>query len=132
MLSNDFMIDDKQMPKPSSWLVNPKPMSSDAERLVGSGKMVIPYLTTAYEVTWTYKWLSQEEYDIIYDAYIASTTRNKSFYHKLKTLDSNTGNSMTLDIYTQGDFTGPLYRIKNGIRYYKDIKFVFVSLGGDE
>lgn len=132
MLSNDFMIDNKKMPKPSIWLVNPKPMSSDAERLVGSGKMVIPYLTTAYEVTWTYKWLSQEEYDIIYDAYIASTTRNKSFYHKLKTLDSNTGNSMTLDIYTQSDFTGPLYRIKNGIRYYKDIKFVFVSLGGDE
>ena len=50
---SDFMIDGIDMPKPSDWLVNPKPMSSDAERLVGSGKMVIPYLTTAYEVTWT-------------------------------------------------------------------------------
>lgn len=129
---SDFMIDGKDMPKPSDWLVNPKPMSSDAERLVGSGKMVIPYLTTAYEVTWTYKYLSSKEYDKLYDAYILSTIRNKSMYHKLTTKDSNSNKTLTLDIYTQSDFSAPLYRIKNGIRYYKDVKFVFVSLGGDE
>lgn len=129
---SDFMIDGIDMPKPSDWLVNPKPMSSDAERLVGSGKMVIPYLTTAYEVTWTYKYLSSEDYDKLYDAYILSTIRNKSMYHTLTTKDSNSNNVMTLDIYTQSDFSAPLYRIKNGIRYYKDVKFVFVSLGGDE
>lgn len=129
---SDFMIDGIDMPKPSDWLVNPKPMSSDAERLVGSGKMVIPYLTTAWEVTWTYKYLSSDDYDKLYDAYILSTIRNKSMYHKLTTKDSNSDKVMTLDIYTQSDFTAPLYRIKNGKRYYKDIKFVFVSLGGDE
>ena len=129
---SDFMIDGIDMPKPSDWLVNPKPMSSDAERLVGSGKMVIPYLTTAWEVTWTYKYLSSEDYDKLYDAYILSTIRNKSMYHTLKTKDSNSDNVMTLNIYTQSDFTAPLYRIKKGIRYYKDVKFVFVSLGGDE
>ena len=129
---SDFMIDGKDMPKPSDWLVNPKPMSSDAERLVGSGKMVIPYLTTAWEVTWTYKYLSSEDYDKLYDAYILSTIRNKSMYHTLTTKDSNSNKVMTLDIYTQSDFSAPLYRIKNGIRYYKDVKFVFVSLGGDE
>lgn len=129
---SDFMIDGIDMPKPSDWLVNPKPMSSDAERLVGSGKMVIPYLTTAYEVTWTYKYLSSEDYDKLYDAYILSTIRNKSMYHTLTTKDSNSNNVMTLDIYTQSDFSAPLYRIKNGVRYYKDVKFVFVSLGGDE
>lgn len=129
---SDFMIDGKDMPKPSDWLVNPKPMSSDAERLVGSGKMVIPYLTTAYEVTWTYKYLSSNDYDKLYDAYILSTIRNKSMYHKLTTKDSNSNKTLTLDIYTQSDFSAPLYRIKNGIRYYKDVKFVFVSLGGDE
>lgn len=129
---SDFMIDGKDMPKPSDWLVNPKPMSSDAERLVGSGKMVIPYLTTAYEVTWTYKYLSNNDYDKLYDAYILSTIRNKSMYHKLTTKDSNSNKTLTLDIYTQSDFSAPLYRIKNGIRYYKDVKFVFVSLGGDE
>lgn len=129
---SDFMIDGKDMPKPSDWLVNPKPMSSDAERLVGSGKMVIPYLTTAYEVTWTYKYLSSKDYDKLYDAYILSTIRNKSMYHKLTTKDSNSNKTLTLDIYTQSDFSAPLYRIKNGIRYYKDVKFVFVSLGGDE
>lgn len=129
---SDFMIDGIDMPKPSDWLVNPKPMSSDAERLVGSGKMVIPYLTTAWEVTWTYKYLSSEDYDKLYDAYILSTIRNKSMYHTLTTKDSNSDSIMTLDIYTQSDFSAPLYRIKNGKRYYKDIKFTFVSLGGDE
>lgn len=129
---SDFMIDGIDMPKPSDWLVNPKPMSSDAERLVGSGKMVIPYLTTAWEVTWTYKYLSSEDYDKLYDAYILSTIRNKSMYHTLTTKDSNSNKVMTLDIYTQSDFSAPLYRIKNGVRYYKDVKFVFVSLGGDE
>ena len=129
---SDFMIDGKDMPKPSDWLVNPKPMSSDAERLVGSGKMVIPYLTTAWEVTWTYKYLSSADYDKLYDAYILSTIRNKSMYHTLTTKDSNSNKTLTLDIYTQSDFSAPLYRIKNGIRYYKDVKFVFVSLGGDE
>lgn len=128
----DFMIDGVEMPRPSSWLVNPKPMSSDAERLVGSGKMVIPYLTTAWEVTWNYKYLSSEDYDRLYDAYILSTIRNKSMYHTLTTKDSNTDNTMTLDIYTQSDFSAPLYRIKNGVRYYKDVSFVFVSLGGEE
>lgn len=129
---SDFMIDGIDMPKPSDWLVNPKPMSSDAERLVGSGKMVIPYLTTAWEVTWTYKYLSSEDYDKLYDAYILSTIRNKSMYHTLTTKDSNSDSIKTLDIYTQSDFSAPLYRIKNGKRYYKDIKFTFVSLGGDE
>lgn len=129
---SDFMIDGIDMPKPSDWLVNPKPMSADAERLVGSGKMVIPYLTTAWEITWTYKWLSSDDYDKIYDAYILSTIRNKSMYHTLTTKDSNSDEVVTYDIYTQSDFTAPLYRIKNGKRYYKDIKFVFVSLGGDE
>ena len=129
---SDFMIDGIDMPKPSDWLVNPKPMSSDAERLVGSGKMVIPYLTTAWEVTWTYKYLSSADYDKLYDAYILSTIRNKSMYHTLTTKDSNSNKTLTLDIYTQSDFSAPLYRIKNGIRYYKDVKFVFVSLGGDE
>lgn len=129
---SDFMIDGIDMPKPSDWLVNPKPMSSDAERLVGSGKMVIPYLTTAYEVTWIYKYLSSDDYDKLYNAYILSTIKNKSMYHTLTTKDSNSDEIMTLDIYTQSDFSAPLYRIKNGKRYYKDVKFVFVSLGGDE
>ena len=129
---SDLMIDGKDMPKPSDWLVNPKPMSSDAERLVGSGKMVIPYLTTAWEITWTYKWLSSDDYDKLYDAYILSTIRNKSMYHTLTTKDSNSDIVVTYNIYTQSDFTAPLYRIKNGKRYYKDVKFVFVSLGGDE
>lgn len=128
----EFALDGIEMPKPNEWLVNVKPMSSDAERLAGSGKMVIPYLTTAYEVTWTYKYLSAEQYDLLYDTYIRKTIRDKNFYHTLTTKDSNSDEILNLDIYTQSDFTAPLYRIKNGIRYYKDVKFVFVSLGGEE
>lgn len=128
----EFAIDGVEMPKPSDWLVNPKPISSDAERLIGSGRAVVPYLTTAYEVTWTYKWLSTQDYDKLYNAYITKTIQNKSMYHTLTTKDSNSDNILNLDIYTQSDFTAPLYRIKNGVRYYRDVKFVFVSLGGDE
>lgn len=128
----EFAIDGIEMPKPSDWLVNPKPISDEAERLIGNGRAVVPYLTTAYEVTWTYKYLSAEQYDKLYDAYIRATTRNKNMYHTLTTRDSNSDDILTLDIYTQNDFSAPLYRIKNGVRYYKDVKFVFVSLGGDE
>lgn len=129
---SDFMMDNKDMPRPSEWTMNPKIMTSESERLVGSGRMVIPYLTTAWEIIWTYKYLSQADYDIIYDAYILDTIRRKNMIHTLKTIDSNTGLSKTIDIYTQNDFSAPLYRIKNGVRYYKDITFTFISLGGEE
>lgn len=127
-----FSIDGVEMPRPSSWQLNPKPISSDAERLIGNGKAVVPYLTTAYEVIWTYKYLSETDYDTLYRAYILNTISNKSMYHTLVTPDSNTGTNKTLEIYTQSDFKAPLYRIKNNVRYYKDVVFTFVSLGGDE
>lgn len=122
-----FKIDGVEMPRPSDWLVNPKPMSIDAERVAGTGEAIVPYLRTVYEVTWTYKYLSSEDYDKLYNAYIKNTITNRSMYHTLETLDSNSNETLTLNIYTQGDFTAPLYRIKDGIRYYRDIKFVFVS-----
>lgn len=122
-----FKIDDVEMPRPSDWLVNPKPMSIDAERVAGTGEAIVPYLRTVYEVTWTYKYLSSEDYDKLYNAYIKNTITNRSMYHTLETLDSNSNETLTLNIYTQGDFSAPLYRIKNGVRYYKDVKFVFVS-----
>ena len=135
-----FAIDGVAMPKPSAWQTNPKPISADAERLPGSGKAVVPYKTMCWETTWTYKYLSQTDFNTLYDAYILATIRNKSMYHTLTTIDSNTGNVVTMDVYTQSDFSAPLYRIKTEIvnnvttqvRYYKDVKFVFISLGGDE
>lgn len=122
-----FKIDGVEMPRPSDWLVNPKPMSADAERIAGTGEAIVPYLRTVYEVTWTYKYLSSADYDKLYKAYIQNTIDKRSMYHTLETLDSNSDNTLTLNIYTQGDFSAPLYRIKNGVRYYKDVKFVFVS-----
>lgn len=122
-----FKIDGVEMPRPSDWLVRPKPLASDAERIAGTGEAVVPYLRTVYEVTWTYKYLSSEDFDKLYVAYIQNTITNGSMYHTLETLDSNSNNTLTLNIYTQGDFEAPLYRIKDGIRYYVGISFVFVS-----
>ena len=122
-----FAIDGKEMPRPSSWLVNPKPLSLDATRVAATGEAIVPFLRSVYEVTWTYKFLSTNDYDKLYNAYIQDTIDRQDMYHVLTTLDSNSDKILTLNIYTQSDFTAPLYRIKNGIRYYKDVKFVFVS-----
>ena len=122
-----FKIDGVEMPKPSEWLVNPKPITSDAERVAGTGEAVVPFLREVYEVIWTYKYLSTTDYDKLYNAYIQKTFDNKSMYHTLETQDSNSDKTLTLSIYTQGDFSAPLYRIKNGVRYYKDVQFTFVS-----
>lgn len=122
-----FKIDGVEMPKPSSWLVNPKPLSANAERIAATAEAIVPYLRTVYEVTWTYKYLKSEDYDKIYNAYIKNTIINKSMYHTLETQDSNSDETLTLNIYTQGDFSAPLYRIKDGVRYYRDVNFVFVS-----
>lgn len=122
-----FKIDGVEMPRPSEWLVNPKPLSSDAERVAGTGEAVVPYLRMVYEVTWTYKYIQTQDFDKIYNAYIKATIKNKSMYHTIETLDSNSDETLSLNVYTQSDFSAPLYRIKNGIRYYKDVKLVFVS-----
>ena len=122
-----FKIDGVEMPRPSEWLVNPKPLSSDAERVAGTGEAVVPYLRMVYEVTWTYKYIQTQHFDKLYNAYIKATIKNKSMYHTIETLDSNSDETLSLNVYTQSDFSAPLYRIKNGIRYYKDVKLVFVS-----
>lgn len=122
-----FKIDGVEMPRPSEWLVNPKPLSSDAERVAGTGEAVVPYLRMVYEVTWTYKYIQTQDFDKLYNAYIKATIKNKSMYHTIETLDSNSDETLSLNVYTQSDFSAPLYRIKNGIRYYKDVKLVFVS-----
>lgn len=128
----EFAIDGVEMPRPSDWEVDRQILSSDSERLIGSGKAIVPYLTTVYVTTWKYKYLSSADYDKLDAAYIKSTIANKSMYHTLTTRDSNSDDILTIDIYTQGDFKAPLYRIKNGVRYYKDVTFTFVGLGGDE
>lgn len=122
-----FKIDGVEMPRPSEWLVKPKPLSSDAERVAGTGEAVVPYLRMVYEVTWTYKYIQTQDFDKLYNAYIKATIKNKQMYHTIETLDSNSDETLSLNVYTQSDFSAPLYRIKNGIRYYKDVKLVFVS-----
>jgi len=129
---SEFKIDDIVMPRPSEWVTKPKILTRDSERLIGSGRLVAPYLGTVYETTWTYKYLDQFDYMTLYDAYILSCERNKSIEHDLETLDSNTGEVLKYRIYTQDDFQTPLYRIKDGIRYYTNVTFTFVGVGGGE
>lgn len=125
------------LPKPSSWLVNPKPLMSDATRAPGTGIVSMAYITTAYEIVWTYKYLSQDDYDVLYNAYVQSSINNKYPFHIIKSRDSNTDQIIYATIYLQSDFQAPLYRIKhNGdgttTRYYKDVTFTFVSVGGED
>ena len=124
---NCFMLDGKPMPIPSSWQVDPKILTRDSKRKLSTGALWAPYICTVYTVTWTYKYLSSTDYDKLYNAYIQKTFDNRSMYHTLETQDSNSNKTLTLSIYTQGDFSAPLYRIKDGIRYYRDVEFTFVS-----
>lgn len=128
----EFAIDGIEMPKPNEWQVSPNPVSKDAERLAGNGKLIAPYLTMCWTIEWKYKNMKSEDYDKLYDAYITSCIRNKSMYHTLTTKDSNSDTVKTYEIYTQSDFKAPLYRIKNGVRYYKEFTVTFVTRGGDE
>ncbi len=128
----DFEIDGIAMPRPSSWVTKRVPLTSDSERLPGSGRLVAPYICMVLETEWTYKTLTQAEYDVLYDAYVLSSDRNKSIEHTIKTLDSNTGLSITYKMYLQSDFTAPLKRIRNGVREYVNISFTFVGVGGGE
>lgn len=128
---SNFKIDGKDMPKPSSWTTNPHIITADSERLAGSGRLITTYLTTVLETEWVYKYITQADYDILFDAYITSCRRNRSIEHTLTTIDSNTGGVISYKIYTQSDFKAPLYMVKNGVRYYRDITFTFVGVGGD-
>lgn len=133
VIDERFKIDGVSMPKPSSYQTNPKILTGDAHRLIGNGRMVVPYVTTVWETTWHYKLIDGAMYDVIYNAYITATVNNKNMYHSLTTIDSNTGNSKTYQIYTQDDFAGHLYRVKpDGTREYDDVSFVFVGVGGEE
>lgn len=127
----NFAIDGIEMPKPSDYITNYKPIYLDSERLPGNGKFVATYLTSVYETTWTYKYLNQEQFDKLF-AHIKEVKSTGNIYHTVTTIDSNTGEVITYEFYVPGDFTAPLYRIKNGVRYYRDVKFVFIGRGGDE
>ena len=128
----DFMIDNIEMPKPDEWATTTELLSSSAGRLPGSGKMVIEYLSTTYKTEWKYKLMTGAEFDTVYDAYVKSCKTNKSFEHSFKTLSSIDGSSLSYTMYTQNEVAAPLYMIKNGVRYYKDVTFTFVGVGGDE
>lgn len=130
--SNPFMIDGVAMPIPDTWQTNPKIMTSDSHRTVSTGRLVAAYLQTVWETSWTYKVLWQEDYDRLYAAYITSCDANKSIEHSFSTLDSNTGRVLTYRMYTQDDFSAPLYMIRNGRRMYTDVTFTFVGVGGGE
>ena len=130
---SDFMIDGVDMPAPSSWQTNVVPNSSDPERAVATGELFADYVNYTLETIWTYKYLSQSDYDTLYNAYTLSTIRNRNLFHTLTTRDSNTDSVITYTMYLQSDFKAPLYRIKideetgERTRYYKDVSFTFIS-----
>lgn len=130
--SNPFTIDGAEMPIPSSWQTNPKIMTTDASRSITTGRLIAKYLQTVWETSWTYKVLYQEDYDKLYNAYILSCDRTKNIEHSFTTLDSNTGEILSYRMYTQDDFSAPLYMIRDGKRMYTNVTFTFVGVGGGE
>lgn len=128
----DFELDGVEMPRPSDWITKPRVMTKDAERLIGNGRLVAEYLGTVPETVWTYKRLTQEQYDILYAKYIKACAINKSIEHSVKTIDSNTGQSISYTGYTENNFEAALYRIKNGKRIYHNVVVTIVGVGGDD
>lgn len=128
----DFEINGVAMPRPSSWKTRPRVMTQDAERLIGNGRLIAPYLQIVPETEWVYKRLKAADYDILWNAYIKACAINKSIEHTVKTLDSNTGKSITYTGYTENNFEAALYRIKNGERIYHNVVVTIVGVGGDD
>ena len=132
---NCFMIDDQPMPIPSSWQVDPQILTRDAKRKISNGRLHAPYICTVYTITWTYKYLSSDDYKTLYEAYIKATSTNKNIKHYAASADSNRKDAVfATKIYTEDSFKAPLYRINpdTGEHYYKDVVFKLVSVGGKD
>jgi hypothetical protein len=130
-VDDDFQIDGISMPTPSYAFVSVNPMTKDAKRLPGNGEMVAPYFGTAFNVTWEYKLLNAAQYKLIYDAYVKSTIEKKDMFHKIKTIDMNTGEHRELTIYTESSFGVKPYMMKDGISYFRDITLSMVDKAGE-
>lgn len=129
----EFELNGVEMPRPSSWKTIPHIMTKDSERLIGNGKLVAPYLQAVPETIWEYKYLTGEQYDIIYNQYIKAVVINKNIECTVKTLDSNTGKSITYTGYTEDNFSAALYRVKpDGTRVYTNVVLTIVGVGGDD
>lgn len=131
LVDDDYAIDGVPMPTPSEAYIEVSPMTLDAKRMPGNGQMVAPYLGTAFNVTWKYKWLNAAQFKRIYDTYILGTISKKDMFHTVKTLDTNTGESRELTIYTQDKLGQAPYMIKNGVRYFRDVTLSMVDRAGE-
>lgn len=130
-----FMINGVAMPIPSSWQVDPKILTRDAKRKIASGVLKAPYICTVYTITWEYKWLELEDYQILRQAYIDHCTTDGKVRIYVATMDSNRKNTVfCTPAYTEDGFTAPIYRIdyRTKEHYYKDVKFTIVSIGGHD
>lgn len=144
-LSEDFQIDDVNMPIPNNYNTTTQIISTDdSGRLAGNGAMQIDFLTHVFVTTWSYTFMTGDEFDIVYKNYVENTIKNKNMYHTLKTINSNTGESLTYRIYTQDEISAQLKKYSknqchymglqfiNGVRLYQDVVFTFVGVGGEE
>lgn len=157
-LDDNFQIDGVTVTKPYNFETTIQIISTDdSGRLAGNGAMQIDFLTHVYVTTWTYGYMTGDEYDLIYQNYILNTIKNENMYHTLKTIDSNTRKSLTYKIYTQDQLKAELYKcvtdeqqrkeifgklknepvsymglnFVNEVAVYKDVVFTFVGVGGE-
>lgn len=144
-ITDEFQIDGINMPTPNEYKTDTQIISTeDSGRLAGNGAMHIEYLTHVFVTTWTYQFMTGYEYDLVYQAYIINTIKNKNMYHTVKTIDSNTGKALTYQLYTQNELQAKLRKLtkepswylgvkfENGVRMYENVTFTFVGVGGEE
>lgn len=130
-VDDDFQIDGVSMPTPDKVKVDVNGMTVDAKRLPGNGEMIAPYLGTAFNVTWEYKWLNAAEYKLLYDAYVKINHINKDIFHTIKTIDMNEGDIKEFTQYTEASFGNAPYIIRKGVRYFKDVILNMTDKAGE-
>lgn len=130
-VDDDFQIDGVSMPTPHDARVSVNIMTQDAKRLPGNGEMIAPYAGTAFNITWKYKMLNAAQYKLLYDALITGTVNNKNVFHTIKTVDYDSGAVIEKTIYVQATFDSPIYMIRDGIRYFRDVTLTMVDKAGE-
>ena len=129
-IDSRFTINNVSMPKPHGVVVKRKWNNLDADRDINTGAMILNPVNRIYEVTWKYKLLRSDQYDILMGQVFQaskSAYNNKAF----KTYDPNRRTSITFTTYEPDDFTPPeVAFIRDGYKYFDTFELHFTSIAG--
>lgn len=129
-IDSRFTINDVSMPKPHGVVVKRKWNNLDADRDINTGAMILNPVNRIYEVTWKYKLLRSDQYDIIMGQVFQASKSNYN-NKEFKTYDPNRGTSISFTTYEPDDFTPPdVAFIRDGYKYFDTFELHFTSIAG--